>query len=152
MSDKMRKAAVYAANADTEDWWGDFEMDVPPPPLPKYRAKQNRGMSMASQAMALLTCIVLVACLCVQIYRVSVITAQNKEIVTLTEELEELESMRENLKVRTDLQLNPDRIEDEAINRLGMYYPEGDQLRRIAIGNTNAGVMTANAAAEEGGQ
>ena len=104
------------------------------------------------QAMALLTCIVLVACLCVQIYRVSVITAQNKEIVTLTEELEELESMRENLKVRTDLQLNPDRIEDEAINRLGMYYPEGDQLRRIAIGNTNAGVMTANAAAEEGGQ
>ena len=63
-----------------------------------------------------------------------------------------MESTRENLKVRTDLQLNPERIEDEAKNRLGMYFPEGDQLRVIAIGNTNAGVVTANAAAEEGGQ
>ena len=152
MSDKMKRAASYAASADTEDWWGDFEMDVPPPPLPKYSRRSQKGMSAASQAMMLLTCVVLVACLCVQIFRISVITAQNKEIVALTAELDELESVIANLEVRTDLQLNPERIEDEAKNRLGMYYPEGDQLRVIAVGNTNAGVVTANAAVEEGGQ
>jgi len=152
MSDKIKRTAQFGAAADTEDWWGDFEMDVPPPPLPKYKARKKQGMSAASQAMFLLTCVVAVACLCVQIFRISVITAQNKEIAALTEQIDEMESTRDNLKVRTDLQLNPERIEDEAKNRLGMYFPEGDQLRVIAIGNTNAGVVTANVAAEEGGQ
>ena len=158
MSDKMRRATVRAANADTEDWWGDFDMDVPPPPLSKYKeqtmrkSKKKHGMSTASRLLALLTGIVAVTCLFVQIYRISVITAQNKEIYALTKELKELESTMENLEVRIGLQLDPERIEDEAENRLGMFYPEDDQVRRIAIGNTNAGVMTANAAPEEGGQ
>lgn len=159
MSDKIKRTA--GAPLDTEDWWGDFEVNVPPPPLPaKERktvrrypgAQKKKGMSTGSQLLMLLTCVVFVACLCAQIYRLSVITTQNKEIQSLRREIEELSSEQQNLEVRMSLQLNLERIEDEAINRLGMVYPGEEQVRVIAVAHTNDGVLTANAGAEEGGQ
>ena len=150
MSDKMKRAVTAP---DTEDWWGDFEVNVPPPPV-NYGGseKKRRGMSTLSQVMMLFTGVVLLMCMCVYIYRLSVITMQSKQIQALQKELEELASQQQNLEVRMSLQLNLERIEDEALNRLGMVYPQEDQVRIIAIGNTNDGVVTANAAAEEGGQ
>ena len=68
------------------------------------------------------------------------------------QEIEELSSEQQNLEVRMSLQLNLERIEDEALNRLGMVYPGEEQVRVIAIEQTNDNVVTANAAAEEGGQ
>jgi len=155
MSDKMKRAHVNRT-PDTEDWWGDFEVDTPPPPLPGRRsyapAKRKKGMSTGSQAMLLLTCLVFLGCVCAQIFRLSLITQQNKQIQELREQIEELSSEKQNLEVRMSLQLNYERIEDEALNRLGMVYPGEDQVRVIAIGETNDSVVTANAAAEEGGQ
>ena len=151
---RMKRTNAACALPDTEDWWGDFEVNVPPPPLAetrRRRARSVRGMSPASQAMMLLTCVVFVACLFVQIYRLSVITMQTKEIQKLTDQIEDLTSTQQNLEVRLSLQLNLQRIEDEAINKLGMVYPEEEQIRRIAIGGTNDNIVTANAGAEEGG-
>lgn len=157
MSDKIKRAARVNRAPDTEDWWGDFDVNTPPPPLPErrrspYAPKKKKGMSLASQAMMLLTCAVFVACICMQIYRLSVITSQNKQIQQLRQEIEELSSEQQNLEVRMSLQLNLERIEDEALNRLGMVYPGEEQVRVIAIEQTNDNVVTANAAAEEGGQ
>lgn len=158
MSDKMKRAAKANRALDTEDWWGDFDVNTPPPPIrtaPRrpYRAPQKKkGMSAGSTAMMLLTCVLFVACLCIQIFRISVITSQNKDIQELLHEIEELESEQRNLKVRMDLQMNEERIEDEALNRLGMEYPSEENVRKIAIGITNESVVTANAATEEGGQ
>jgi len=154
MSDKMKRAKVKYA-PDTEDWWGDFDVDTPPPPLPekrKYAPTKKKGMSTGSQAMALLTCLVFLGCICFQIFRLSLITQQNKQIQELREQIEELSSEKQNLEVRMSLQLNLERIEDEALNRLGMVYPEESQIRVIAIGAANESIVTANAAIEEGGQ
>ncbi|MBQ4086199.1 MAG: septum formation initiator family protein [Clostridia bacterium] len=151
MSDKMKRAQ-YSKAPDTEDWWGDFDPSMPPPPLPGANAAKKKGMSLASQAMMLLACAVFLVCVCAQIFRISLISQQNKQIQELREQIEELSSEQQNLEVRLSLQMNMERIEDEALNRLGMIYPGEDQVRVIAIANTNDSVVTANAAAEEGGQ
>lgn len=151
MSDKMKRAQ-YSKAPDTEDWWGDFDPSMPPPPLPSVNAAKKKGMSLASQAMMLLACAVFLVCVCAQIFRISLISQQNKQIQELREQIEELSSEQQNLEVRLSLQMNMERIEDEALNRLGMIYPGEDQVRVIAIANTNDSVVTANAAAEEGGQ
>ncbi len=140
---------------DLEDWWGDFDENVPPPPMrrsDRYRRRKKGGMSPASRAMMVLTGIVFVFCVCFQLYRLSLITGQNKEIQALRTQIEELSSEQQNLEVRLSLQFNLERIESEATSRLGMVYPSADQIRTIAVAGSNESVVTAYAAAEEGGQ
>ncbi len=137
---------------DMEDWWGDFDENVPPPPVRARSARRRRGMSPASRAMMVLTGVLFVFCVCFQLYRLSLITGQNKEIQALRTQIEDLTSEQQNLEVRLSLQFNLERIESEATNRLGMVYPSAEQIRTIALAGTNESVVTANAAAEEGGQ
>lgn len=139
---------------DVEDWWGDFDVNTPPPPQRAAKAypARKKGMSAMSQAMMLLTCAVFLFCVCFQIYRMSVISTQNRQIEELRHQIDELSSEKQNLEVRLSLLENFDRIEDEAINRLGMVYPGEEQVRVIQIARTNDNIVTANAAAEEGGQ
>ena len=145
-----------AYQPDMEDWWGDFDENVPPPPVrrsARRRPRQRRrGMSPASRAMMVLTGIVFLFCVCFQLYRLSLITGQNKQIQALRTQIDELTSEQQNLEVRLSLQFNLERIESEATNRLGMVYPSADQIRTIAVAGTNESVVTAYAAAEEGGQ
>lgn len=153
MSERAKKAVGTQYVPDTEDWWGDFDVNVPPPPLRVYEGRRARreGMSAFSRALMVLTGAIAVLCVCVQIYRVSLITAQNKQIESLKTQIEEMSSQKQNLEVRMSLQKNLDRIEEEAL-RLGMVSPDGSQVRVIAIAGTNDGVVTAYAAgAEEGG-
>lgn len=154
MSERAKKAVGTQFVPDMEDWWGDFDVNVPPPPLRVYegRYSRRRGMSAFSRALMVLTGAVVVLCVCVQIYRVSLIAAQNKQIEFLRTQIEEMTSQKQNLEVRMSLQKNLERIEDEAF-RLGMVYPEDSQVRVIAVAGTNGSVVTAYAAnAEEGGQ
>lgn len=151
MSDKMRREPIVRTVPDMEDWWGDFDVNVPPPPLPQER-RTRRGMSLGSQAAMLLMCVVFVACMCAQIYRVSVINAQNKQIQKLTAEIEGLNSNLQGLEIKINALASLEKIEATAIDKLGMVKPEPDQIRVIAIGNTNENLQTANAAPEESEQ
>ena len=103
MSDKMKRAQ-YSKAPDTEDWWGDFDPSMPPPPLPSVKAAKRKGMSLASQAMMLLACAVFLVCVCAQIFRISLISQQNKQIQELREQIEELSS-EQRLKILHDVEI-----------------------------------------------
>lgn len=152
MKEQERRAA-WQEQAEEIDWWGDGKQGASRPQRSeRLQKKEKRGMSTASMAMCLLTCIVFILCIFGQLYRLTLITGQGREIAALQQEIDELTSERQNLEVRMSLQLNLERIKDEATNRLGMVYPGEEQIRVIAVAGTNEGVQTANAVAEEGGQ
>ena len=55
------------------------------------------------------------------------------EISALEQELEQLDTQHEKLLVSHAMAYSPDRIEDYAINELGMIHPNPDQIRYIDI-------------------
>ncbi len=119
---------------------------------PAKKSARRRNMDAVNKFMFGLFLFAVAVGFCVGMMNLSFVSQNRQEIQRLRDELDELASQKQNLEVRMSLQLNMDRIQDEAINRLGMVYPSAEQVRVVSVGGTHEGAVTANAGADEGGQ
>lgn len=112
------------------------------------KRQPESDMRAINRVMSFLSIALLVVILCGALVRVSFIRQNTQRIETLLSEIDELASQQKNLNVRLSMSLNMERIESEAIERLGMEKPRPENVRVIALGGPSQGVSTAQAVTE----
>ena len=86
----------------------------------------------------------LVTALFVYISRMATISAAGKQISQLKRDISALTSDKQYREISLTARQNIERVQYEALNRLGMVYPKEGQIQLVHLGGENAGdgVMT----------
>lgn len=157
----LRKQDDYVASQiDSMDWWGDFDIDVPPQ-KPKFRVYENpkyakgkyyqpaqKKKSMNS-AIAFLAVVMFFTLSIFQISRIAALSEKGKQIASLKSEIKTIEQENETKELRLLMQQNIDRVRDIATRELGMTVPTEEQtivLRK----NTADNLFTYDETTEDG--
>lgn len=151
----LNKASNGNNMPDLEDWWGDFEINVTPPPpkRPLFRVfdnpryydaegrplreprKKTRTISPTMLASAVGAALVVLAF--THISQISTIHENSKQMSALRTEIAHLTNEHRSNEIRIDNLANIDRVRDEAV-LLGMAEPAQDQIRRIQMPESNS--------------
>ncbi len=89
----------------------------------------------ANRSMAFFLCVVLVIALFVYISRMATIASGAKEISMLRQEVANLNSDKQYREITLASRQNLERVQYEALNRLGMVYPQDGQVQVIYLGD-----------------
>ncbi len=106
---------------------------------------RRRARSAASRNMLYLLGVVVVFSLFFHINRMSAIAAGAKEISALRREIASLTSDRQYREISLAARQNLERVQYEALNRLGMIYPQEGQVQVIYLDEflSDSGLRTA---------
>lgn len=96
----------------------------------------------------------LVAALFVYISRMATISAAGKQISQLRRDVSALTSDKQYREISLTARQNLERVQYEALNRLGMVYPQEGQIQLVRLTGENAGdgVMTVYDTSAKDGQ
>lgn len=117
-------------------------------PTPQQRAAMAARAAKArfNRTMLKVMGCVLMVCLFVYITRMAVIASGSKNIEGLRNEITALENNQQYLNIQLTARANPQRVYDEAVNRLGMGYPDESRVNMVVLpGYYSADVQTAEA-------
>lgn len=112
--------------------------------LQELRLRRDRAIRFNRMMLRTFACVT-VACLFVYISRMAEISAGAKEISRIRNEIGQLLEDQECLESALAENQKVQRIEDEAIGRLGMSKPEGDQLQLVSLNSYISGTNTQTA-------
>jgi len=160
----LREQDVYTeTKVDSTDWWGDFDLDVPPRKQrqkfkvyenpnyggkPYHRPVQRRKAS--HPAMAFMALILFFTLSVFQITRLAALNEKGREIASLNNEIRAINKDTESKQFRLAVQENIERVRKVAIEDLGMIVPMEDQT--IVIGKPQEDIFTnANTAGDIAG-
>mgnify|MGYP004733222855 CR=1 FL=1 len=109
--------------------------------LARIRMEQARRQS---RRMLCVFSVLLVAALFVYISRMATISAAGKQISQLKRDISALTSDKQYREISLTARQNLERVQYEALNRLGMVYPGEGQIQMVRLSGENAGdgVMT----------
>lgn len=111
-------------------------------PLPRAQRAPGRA---AKRVLLLASAVMVVAFLFAQIWKLSVITGQSKQIALLRREITELSNRQESLQVQLNCAADISRVRDEAISRLNMQTPTDGQIRVVTLPEYSSSLPTRNA-------
>lgn len=138
---------------DLIDWWGDFDIDTPPPAIPArpqaepayvvrhgnvsyIRRKSKKAVHPANAVIFVIAVAMVFTLAVIQIGRLSTISYNSKRIAQLGREVQELQREQESLAIRLNIAQNIERVKDRA-DDLGMVYPGEGQVRVIHVPGTS---------------
>lgn len=154
MSRTAMKQVARADNMpDLEDWWGDFDINVPPPAIkkPKFRVYDNpnygkstrntkprstrKNKSRRKKNKVAIYCVVaLIATMAfLQLNRLAEISLKSKQISRLNDEIKKINENYETNVLHLSMAQNINKVREDAIYKLGMEYATEDQIHVVTL-------------------